>query len=182
MTSREWQYSLTSPADLDRRSALSRLSMTPERLPCVGVYESGLLTVLDEASGAHFLRSWAWLLGQGCIALLTTGFGDVFYWGNQEINWLNVQRGTVEPVDPDVHWFLDEFLSDEGVITSALRRSQLQDIVLLQRPLRYLEAFILRPWLIMGGVDEPAHYEIGHCGVYVDLVGQTHFQVSAQPG
>jgi hypothetical protein len=184
MTSREWRYSLTFPSNLGRLSAMSRVSITPEWLPCVGTYENGLLTVLDEVSGASFLRSWSWLVGEGCVALLSTGFGDVFFWGNQQVSWLNVQRGTVEPVDPDIHWFLEEFLANEGVLTSVLRTDELQALVQIQRPLEYLEAFILRPWLILGGVDSLEHYEIGHCGVYVDLVGQTHSQIkiSAHPG
>lgn len=175
-----WKYKLTTGADLNQRSAISLVARGGESMPPVGVYEDGLLTVLDEKASEGFLRSWSWLVGDGSMALMTTGTGDVFFWAADRVNWLNVQRATVEPVDPELSWFVDEFLVKEGVVEKALRRSRLKELVVSLRPLRYLECFILKPWLILGGVDDVNHYEIGHCGVYVDLVGQTYMQVGTE--
>ena len=142
-------------------------------VPQPGVYGKGLLTILTRSDADQFLRSWTWLTGNDARCLLTTGFGDVFYWAKGYVRWLNVQRGTIEPIDADLGWVLDEFLEKEIVVTKMLRGSVLEDLVRRQRELRYHEAFILNPWLIMGGDDRLENYSVGHCGVYVDLVGQT---------
>jgi hypothetical protein len=75
---------------------------------------------------------------------------------------------------------LGAFLQEADVVEKVLRRSALDQLVARQRPLRYHEAFILDPWLIWGGVDRPENYKIGHCGIYVDLVGQTWPQLARQ--
>ncbi len=36
-----------------------------------------------------------------------------------------------------------------------------------------LEAFILKPWILLGGTDKPENYVIGNLSTYLDLVSQT---------
>lgn len=164
---------LTDGSDSASPSVFEGFGSQLSEVPTVGAYEDGLLAVLDRETGKDLLRSWDWLLGRGCTALITTGLGDVFFWSDGAIRWLDVQRAHVESVDREMSWFLDQFLSDPGVVAKVLRKSLLEDLVQLHRPLRYHEAFILKPWRLLGGLDHPDNYEIGHCGVYVDLVGQT---------
>jgi hypothetical protein len=149
-------------------------------VPQPGMYENGLLAVLGKQDAAGLLDNWAWLIGADATCLLTTGFGDVFYWSGGWVHWLNVQRGTTEPIDRELSWVLDEFLHKDTIDSKVLRRSVLNQLVERTRALRYHEAFILQPWLIMGGDDRLESYVIGHCGVYVDLVGQTWPQLRAQ--
>ena len=39
--------------------------------------------------------------------------------------------------------------------------------------LKYGEAFILKPWILLGGTDKPENYVIGNLSTYLDLVSQT---------
>jgi hypothetical protein len=153
-------------------SAFEGLVPTGEA-PAPGVYDHGIVVVPSKDDCDGFLDSWAWLIGEQARCLLTTGFGDVFFWADGWVRWLNVQRGTTEPIDREATWFLTEFLAKDVVIDKMLRQSVLTQLTVRQRSLKYHEAFILEPWLIFGGVDSPESYTVGHCGVYVDLVGQT---------
>jgi hypothetical protein len=159
---------------------MDRLLPPGRQVPQAGVYEDGLLVVLRADDAEGFLRSWSWLVGDNAKCLLTTGFGDVFYWARGAVRWLNVQRATTEAIDSELGWVLDEFLDKEIVETKMLRRPILVELTRRKRSLRYHEAFILDPWLIMGGEERVENYVIGHCGVYVDLVGQTWPQLQRQ--
>lgn len=143
--------------------------------PSVGMYNRGLLAVVDSESSTAILEPWSWLVGEECAALATTGFGDVFFWQPSEklIKFLDVQRGTTEFIDADIDWFLDEFLTNQDILENVLKKSQLESLVQRYRPLEYHEAFILQPWLRLGGVDMVENYVIGQCSVYLDLVCQS---------
>lgn len=166
-------FRLTAPSASTFPSVFEQLGLTPAPVPAVGAYENGLFSVVDAETGRDLLESWEWLLGDNWIAFLTTGFGDVFFLADDEVRWLDVQRAHVEFIDREVTWCLDNFLADAGVLTKVLRKPLLDELVRRLRPLEYHEAFILKPWRLLGGEDRPENYEIGHCGVYVDLVGQT---------
>lgn len=87
---------------------------------------------------------------------------------------MDVQRAEVEFVDGDISWFLDEFLVCPNVVEKVLMKDHFEEICRLKRALKYHEAFILEPWPILGGKADGANYGIGHCDVYIDLVGQFH--------
>jgi hypothetical protein len=65
-------------------------------------------------------------------------------------------------------------LVDPQVVANLLRTDYFAELVRFKRPLNYHEVFILEPWPMLGGQDEPENYDIGMCDVYVDLVGQAH--------
>lgn len=166
-------FRLTAPPVGVITSVFDSLGSTLPLVPAVGAYENGLFSVVDAETGRDLLESWEWLLGDSWLALVTTGFGDVFFLADDEVRWLDVQRTHVEFINREVTWFLSNFLADPGVLEKVLRKPLLDDLVRRHRPLEYHEAFILKPWRLLGGVDCLENYEIGHCGVYVDLVGQT---------
>lgn len=145
--------------------------------PTVGAYNNGLLMILDAVSGRSILTSWEPLIGRGCTGLVTTAFGDIFFWNpSNGMNFLEVQRGEVEFIDPEVEWFLSDFLINPTVIESVLRAEQFERLVKKTRPLRYHEAFILEPWQLLGGQEKDENFTIGQCSTYLDLVGQTRFR------
>jgi hypothetical protein len=169
---------LTAPSELE--SSFQLLGLGLPYVPTVGVYDEGLFTVLDSDTARHLLRSWEWLVGAKRVALLTTALGDVLYWSGTEATWLNVQRGTVESIEADLIWVLDSFLEDARVIEHVLVKPRVDDLIHRLGPLTYHQCYILKPWLILGGVDRPENYDVGHCGVYIDLVGQTLTQLAKQ--
>lgn len=166
-------FHLTSPSAQSSTPALSVVGGGLRKGASVGTYEQGLIAILDLDVGKELLDSWSWLLHGDSLALATTGFGDVFLWNDGAVRWLDVQQAKVEIIDPDPRWFLDDFLTNPEIIDKVLRSKLLKQLVTSKRALNYHEAFILRPWKLLGGVDIPPNYEIGACAVYVDLVGQT---------
>jgi hypothetical protein len=142
--------------------------------PPAGAYSHGLLAVVDEEWSKASLQAWQWALKPTHRALMTTGFGDVFLWEpGQGVNFLEVQRGEVEPIGADVRWFLDDFLSKATIMEQVLRKPRFDELVSRLGPLRYHSAFILKPWPMLGGEDKIENYGSGDCRVYLDLVGQS---------
>src|SRR5262249_4128860 len=111
--------------------------------PAVGVYNDGLVTIVDSSRGLALLKSWEWLIGPGCKALVTTGFGDAFFWKpNSGVNILDVQHASAEYIDREASWFLNEFLTKAGVIELVLRQPRLNDLLKAYRALKCHESFI----------------------------------------
>ena len=172
-------YELTDPKK-DAVSAFSALNL-PDLIPSAGVYNKGLLTVLDFENGKKILGRWVGKMSEGSIALATTGFGDVFFWNpSQGVMFLEVQYGKVEFVDAEVGWFLETFLDYPEVLEGVLRKTRLEHIVHLNRALKYGESFILKPWIMLGGNDLDERYVVGNTSVYIDLVAQMSTDLPAQ--
>jgi len=160
---------------VDKVSVFEVIKDRFEEVLTAGVYNNGLFEVLDFDLSNIYLTSWSWLLKDQYIPLIATGFGDVFLYhkNSKAIYFLEVQRGEIECIDSEIAWFINEFLSKQEIIKDLLRKEQLDELIVLHRPLNYNEAFILEPWLIFGGKDCVNNYIIGSCSVYIDLVGQT---------
>lgn len=161
----------TDPAEYSFGSGLERVATLPQTLQA-GMYNDGLIAVVDADASEKILGAWNWLTSDS-VALLTTGLGDVFFWKKDEsaVYFLNVQHGTTEFVDRDLKWFLDEFLEKDGVVEEVLRKSLFDSLVKHHRALRYHEAFILEPWQMLGGEEKVEDFAIGQCAVYLELVG-----------
>jgi hypothetical protein len=159
--------------DSGESAGTSAVTIASGREVPVGMYDGGLIAVVDATAARRLLQRWS--LGRKLLALVTTGFGDVFAWDEdtREIYFLNVQYATLEYVDDEIEWFLDNFLEDPTIVDKVLRKARFQELVRLNRFLNYHEAFLLQPWLMFGGVDRVENYGIGSCGTYLDLVGQT---------
>jgi len=169
------QFTLTDPVSGSSVPALGTVASLPD-IPEVGTYNYGLVAVVDADASTTLLDSWKSLVGDSAIALITSGLGDVFFWKKDEsaVYFLNVQRGTTELIDHDLHWFLNEFLTKEGVIEEVLRKTLFDSLVKHHRALRFHETFILEPWQMLGGEEKVENFTIGECSVYLDLVGQSH--------
>ena len=166
-------YLLTDPGPAGLPSAFLDIPGI-EAPPAAGAYDNGLLAVVDTQWSTTGLHAWRWLLKPTHRALMTTGFGDVFLWEPREgVSFLEVQRAELELVDPDVNWFLNEFLCKSSIIEEVLRKPRFEELVTRHGPLRYHGVFILKPWLMLGGQDKIENYGPGDCRVYLDLVGQS---------
>lgn len=167
-------YQLSDPHP-ELRSAFSLISGDSDNFPAVGVYNGGIITVVDEVAATIILEQWRWSIDKKCFALMTTGVGDVFFWNPANgINHLESQRGSIEFIDSEMEWFLSDFLTNPSVVRDVLKRNPFEKIVQLNRPLRYHEVCILEPWLMLGGADKIENYTIGKCGEYLSLVGNAH--------
>ena len=166
------RHILTAPAATDVPASVNTVAGLSL---AAGMYDHGLIALVDDRSARTLLSRWEWLK-RPLVVLAATGFGDVFAWDESanEIYFLNVQHATLEFVDDEVEWFLDEFLENDGIVEKVLKRAQFERLQRRLRPLSYHDAFLLQPWLMLGGADRDENYMIGACSVYLDLVGQTH--------
>lgn len=172
MTSLHSSLRLTTEAE-GGCAALSAVIGDPDGSPRVGVYNEGLVTVVGVETASRLLESWRWLVPPGCCAIMTTGFGDVFvHEADKGVSFLEVQRGRLEFIDPEVDWFLGEFLGLADIMQDVLRAERCGKLIAAQGALRYHQAFILEPWPMLGGNDRLENYTIGDCRVYLDLVGR----------
>ena len=117
----------SSDSHAELRPALARVANNSGNLSAVGAYNNGILMVVDEAIGTNILDRWRWLVDESCFVLMTTGFGDVFFWNPENgINHLKfeTQRATVEFVDAEIEWFLGGI---HALLTMSLSATRLRN-------------------------------------------------------
>lgn len=144
-----------------------------------GIYNDGLLSVLDRESSDAALTGWRWLLGQDAIALAVTSVGDLFFWsGSQKaVYFLEVQRGSSTFVDKEIRYLFDEFLVKTEVQKSVLHCELCLALNLRLGALSYGECYIAEPWLMSGGTGHESTYQRGQLDVYLSLAGHAVHQV-----
>lgn len=165
------RFSVTDPRP-QARSAFAGHFSGFSRDSIVGVYGHGLLTVTDAELGGTLLAGWSRVVGERAMALAVTAFGDVFFADDHGIKFLEIQRRNVVYVDSDADWFLDEFLTLDGIAEDVLRSSDFDQVRTRLGPLSYGEAYVLRPWRILGGFEDPQLYDNGSCATYLELVSR----------
>lgn len=145
-----------------------------------GIYDKGVLSVLDIKSSKEFLNEWDWLFKEEILTLITTGLGNAFLLkkSSGEIIHLDSQCGEGKVIAQDIAWFLDKFLLDENIIENFIWKKYIEQLILNNRSLKTNETFILTPWIIFGGEDKFENYKIGATDVYLSLVGQTFEQIN----
>ena len=150
-------------------SLVPSIDLTP------GVYNGGLLSLLDEELANSALSGWRWLLGEDAIALASSGIGDIFFWSHKHngVYFLESQRGSSLLIEEDVSNFFKKFLPLKGVRHQVL----LEDLIIKLRgrlgELSPGECFIAEPWPMLGGSGAESTYAKGSLAVYLNLVGQT---------
>jgi hypothetical protein len=165
-------YSITDAAD-EAESSFSHLDYLVTDQPVAGAYNRGVISVVTAGHAPLLLSEWVSVVGPSALALVTTGFGDVFYFQpSQGLFFLNVQHASTVFVDTDPAWLCESFLQLPDVVQSVVRTRRFGEIIGANRPLRYLEMFIRNPWECLGGMDRIENYTIGRCDIYLDLVAQ----------
>lgn len=112
--------------------------------------------VLDEKESSKIMVDWDWLFRERVIALITTGLGNVFLFkkSSSEIFYLDTQGVELIFITSEISWFINEFLIKSKVIEDVIWCERIEKLILKNRPLEYLEAFVLEPWIILGGEDK----------------------------
>jgi hypothetical protein len=160
---------------IDETSSTPPTQKVTEYLHLAGVFDGGVISVLDQARSVSVLDSWRWLLGDDAVALSATSLGDIFFWSEKHaaVYFLEVQRGKSTFVDRDVDFFLNDFLVQDEVRSRVLQKGLFDAISDRLGILRYGECYIAEPWLRLGGSGDPGSYQRGDLTVYVNLVGQS---------
>lgn len=145
------------------------------RVSSAGIFEDGLFSVLDERLSDSVLISWRWLLGGDAIALISSAFGDLFFWSERQraVYFLDVQRGESTFVDRDIDSFLDYFLTQDGVLSSVFYRENSKLLADRLGGVKYGECYIAEPWIRHGGSGDLSTFTKGDLAVYTNLVGQS---------
>ena len=165
------RYSLTGP--ISGVSYLSTISPDSPNLPLPGSYNNGLFSIVDETDALRLLKEWSWLISEDCGAILTTGFGTVYFWKpGVGVMILDTMLGEVDYTDKEWEWFLDEYLVHPSIIDEVLRTSYFEELVETYRPLKYGETFVLQPFVFLGGTDKIENYTIGATDVFLSIVSQ----------
>ncbi len=167
------EFDLSDPGP-NFNSAFELIGTTLESSPAVGTYDDGLLTVLDADRSKVIQRAWTGVMSGECAPLITTGFGDIFFWKPKEgVYFLELQNGEIVWIDKEPEWFLDEFLTKPEVIERVLHEPDFRELVRRKGPLTYHNVFTLAPVLALGGSWSVEHFFVGDCATYIEIVGQT---------
>lgn len=139
-----------------------------------GVYNDGLISVLDEKLSSTALLGWRWLLGDDASALAVSGIGDIIFWSPKHgaAYFLEVQRGSSTFIDKNIDYVFDQFLTIDGVCNEVLHQKLFTSLKNRIGSLQYGQCFIAEPWQMLGGAGTEASYTTGELAVYLSLVGQ----------
>ncbi|CAM3671218.1 T6SS immunity protein Tdi1 domain-containing protein [Polaromonas hydrogenivorans] len=153
-------------------SAVSKLS--PAVSAPAGVYNSGLITVLDDELGRKVLNDWQWLLVDA-VGLASTWQGNIFFWSPKHSAsfYLDTQRGKTTFVEESVDVLFNVFLTREGIGKDVLLEDSFGVIHAREGDLNYCECYIAKPWQMLGGSGELDTFGKGDMEVYMSLTGQT---------
>jgi hypothetical protein len=170
-------FRLTQPAPHDAGPPALQAELGPRTpAPAPGVYNRGLLTVLGASFGDRCFSSWPPLLGRA-RPIACTALGDLFCWDRQRglPQMLSVQTGQLIKAGENPADLWDAVLTRQNVLDDILRNDLVPELIRRHRPLAYGHCYILQPWRMLGGVEDPERFDPGDLEVYLDLVGQAHF-------
>ena len=96
-------------------AAASMLSQAVSARP--GLYNFGLISVLDEQAGNTFLKAWSWLLGEEAVALAADWQGHVIFWSPKYAKnyYLNSQICKTSFIDKNIGVAFNTILTKNAV-------------------------------------------------------------------
>lgn len=145
--------------------------------PKLGVYNSGLITILNDSYiGKIVFDTWKSLNDRHFIPFSITAFGDLFLFDDRTelVSLFEPQFNRLTPIEIDLKEFFDGFLTNKGIVDELLKEQYLQEVQSHNLRLEFGNCYILKPWLLSGGTDKPENYVIGDFATYFDLVGQAY--------
>ena len=164
-------FKLTTPSE--------GMSMVTTLLPAVelspGIYDEGLLTVLDSELAMNLAREWQWLIQDDARPIAATGFGDFFFFSekHQAAYFIQVQKGKCTFVDRSIDVFFNDFLCIEGVRKEVLSQERMSAVAAHAGALEYGQCYIAKPWECIGGSGKVDTFGKGDLHVYANLMSQT---------
>jgi hypothetical protein len=168
----KFEQTYTQTGSVSVAAAASKLS--PEVSAPAGVYNSGLITVLDDELGRKLLDDWQWLLVDA-VGWASTWQGNIFFWSPKHgaSFYLDTQQGKTTFVETSVDGLFNTFLTKEGIRKEVLLEELFGNIHAREGDLEYCECYIAQPLQMLGGSGELDTFGKGDMEVYVSLTGQT---------
>ena len=140
-----------------------------------GSYGDGIFSILDIDTSVNIIKGWNWKFNKRFIPIVATAFGDLFLYcvANQYVYYFQPQYNTNDMITKNIDELFDEAFNHPSIKSGLLQEEKFKKITSLFGYLKYGEAFILKPWILLGGTDKPENYVIGNLSTYLDLVSQT---------
>lgn len=157
-----------------KESAINRI--TKSQIPIeTGIYNNGLLSVLDINVSVDIMKSWNWRFQKTFIPIISTAFGDLFLYSarSESCYFFQPQYNTLELITDDIEELLNSALVYNGIKENLLLESKFNEVSKIIGNLKYTDTYILKPWILLGGTDSIENYSIGKLSVYLELVSKT---------
>lgn len=147
--------------------------------PDAGVYDRGLITLIDRSSSNSILKSWAWLLKDDAIALATMWHGNVVFWSPSKAACFlfETQYGRSTFIDNSALLAFDQVFCKPRFKEQILSESRFITISQSLGAVGLGQCFIATPWPMLGGSGRDDTFQSGDVAVYLSLVSQTMRQV-----
>lgn len=142
-----------------------------------GVYSFGLLTLVNDFYEKKIdLKPWKQLYQNNYVPFAFTAFGNLFLFNikNKLVSLFEPQFSRLTEIEIDLKEFFEGFLSNNGIINDLIKKDYVSQVLNFNEQLSYGECYILQPWSLLGGNDEPENYEKGDFATYFDLVSQAY--------
>lgn len=149
--------------------------ITKGKIPIkTGVYNNGIICILDIDVSVNIMKSWEWRFGKSFIPIIATAFGDLFMYSprNEKCYFFQSQYNTLDLITDSIDELLNKALIDNGIKANVLLEDKFNNLYKVIGHLKYNESYILKPWLMLGGKDVVENYSIGNLSVYLELVSQ----------
>lgn len=162
-------YKLSFKAERPAPAVIQTLGIAP------GIYDEGLVTVLDTQLSASIADAWSWLIGLDAVPIVSTLAGDFFFWSESQgaTFFMEADFGKSTYVDREIDYLFDGFLIKDGVKDKVLGRALLPGLAERLGPLPYGACYIAFPSAMFGGSRALDDYSTGDLDVYLSIAAQT---------
>jgi hypothetical protein len=127
------------------------------------------------------LTDWEWAFTETVKPVLITSMGDVFVQGeSKKVYLLDTVAGKPEMVATDGNAFESKLNSSEFV-TNTMYPTTVSELIERFGNLPENHVYAHKKYLILGGQDTIANYEVTDAAVHFSITGQIHFQVKDLP-
>ena len=136
-----------------------------------GEYGDGLIKVVDPREYMNSLYSWLGRKDLSRIPIITTAFGDLFYYrkladNENDVSVLNIHYRRTEVCGYSYQDFFERYLLDKSVIKKVLRADLYKQAVRKLGRLGYHDIFFFTPALVLGGGEDIKYIEKGNGAVH----------------
>lgn len=135
------------------------------------VYADGLLTLCDPEL-LNGIKADFKIPNEGIIFGYTS-LGDLFYWYDKHVHFLDIQTGAVEMISSDILMFLNVFVSDKEYYDDVFFGEVQREAIEKLGPIGAGECYILEPILALGGSRDVANLSKGDLLTYLSIVVQS---------
>ena len=140
-----------------------------------GTYNDGIISILDIDITVNIMKNWEWRFQKHFIPIIATAFGGLFMYSPRSENcyFYQPQYNTLDLITDNLDELFNNALCDGGIKSKVLLEDKYNNVSAILGHIRYGDAYILKPWLMLGGNDIVENYSIGNLTVYLELVSKS---------